>query len=275
MKSKKEFFLALTSFGLYCITQTAQAAPGQPYSDEWLEGRISGAIAYNSAIDSSKVDVDADGGLVTLSGKVPSEVERDFIERIARTVDGVSGVKNEISVDEDMKYEHASSFQQKISDATVTAAVKSKLLASRNTHGLDINVDTDGNIVTLSGIVQSEREKSTAEQMAFETSGVREVRNQLRVEGATSPTSGSKSASVGAAVSDAWISTKTRAMLNFTNDFPGSNVEVNTTNGKVTLKGFARTPEQKQRIEQTVADVNGVKSVENLLVIRKTMEHGA
>lgn len=271
---KKQLLLSGASLAFVCISGIAQAAPGQPYSDEWLEGRISGAIAYNSAIDSTKVDVDASGGVVTLSGKVPSEVEREFVERIAKTVDGVAAVKNDITVDEEMRYEHQSSFQQKIIDATITAAVKSKLLASKNTHGLAINVDTNANSVTLMGTVESEREKMLAEKMAFETNGVREVKNQLLVEGKPVATT-AKSATVGASVSDAWISTKTRALLNFTNDFPGSDVEVTTANGRVTLKGFARSPDQKQRIEQTVQDVAGVKAVDNLITIRKTMQDGA
>jgi osmotically-inducible protein OsmY len=250
---------------------TAWAAPGQPYSDEWLEGRISGAVAYNSAIDSSDVDVDVNGGAVTLSGTVPSEVERDFIERVAKSMDGVTSVKNELKIDEKMRSESTSSLHQKLADATITASVKTKLLANRATHGLSINVDTTGNVVTLTGRVQSDDEKKLAEELAFDTSGVREVHNNLQID--KSATAASKSSDT-AAVSDAWISTKARALLTFTNDFPGSDVSLTTQDGRVTLQGYAQTPEQKQRIEHAIQDVAGVKDVNNQLVVRK-MPQGA
>ena len=246
------------------------AAPGEPYSDEWIEGRISGALDYNSAVNSSNVTVDANGGSVTLKGKVPSEIEKDFVGQVARSVDGVVGIQNELTVDENLKYEPRSSFKQKFSDAMITAAIKSKLLANRNTHALAVNVDTAANAVTLSGKVSTAAEKSLAEKLAFETNGVRQVTNQLTVEGKPIATA-KESASNTAAVSDAWISTKARAILTFSNDFPGSDVDVTTTNGQVKIAGFAHSPEQKQQIASRVADVAGVKSVDNQLVVRHQM----
>ncbi len=263
----------ITGFALVAALTagTAAAAPGQAYSDEWLEGRISGAIGYNTAIDSSALSVDANGGAVTLTGKVPSEVEREFVERLAKSVEGVSSVKNELEIDESMKFQPRSSMQQKFTDASITASVKSKLLANRNTHGLSINVDTEGNAVTLGGTVKSANEKALAEKLAYETSGVREVRNNLLVGNAppaASPNADSKD--LGDAVTDAWINTKARAILGFSNDYPGSDVDVTTQEGRVTLQGFARSPEQKQAIEQTIAELAGVKAVNNQLVVRKT-----
>ncbi len=252
---------------IMCSTVT-WAAPTQPPSDEWIEGKISGALGYNTRVDSTLVHVDSKAGNVVLSGKVPTEIERDYVAEIARSVEGVSGLENKIIVDETINAEPHSGLRQKLADAAATAAVKAKLLANRRTHGSLINVDTAQNVVTLSGIVASNDEKSAAERLAFTTNGVREVHNSLIVDG-KSIRADTHAKDTEASVSDTWISTKTRALLNLSGDFPGSDVQVTTANGQVTLAGYARSPEQKSAIESAVAEVNGVRSVVNQLAVRK------
>ena len=68
-----------------------------------------------------------------------------------------------------------------VDDRTITAAVKAKLLEDRNTGGLSINVDTLNGTVSLSGFAKSQAEKDIAGQIARNTKGVREVRNNLVV----------------------------------------------------------------------------------------------
>lgn len=73
------------------------------------------------------------------------------------------------------------SFPEKVTDATTTAEVKAKLLANATTKGLKINVDTRGDVVTLTGTVASAREKQLAEALARNTGEVRAVSNKLVV----------------------------------------------------------------------------------------------
>jgi len=73
------------------------------------------------------------------------------------------------------------SFGAWIDDATTTASVKSRLLGNPNTAGMQIDVDTRGDVVTLSGEVVSAEEKALAEEMARSTGDVKDVRNQLVV----------------------------------------------------------------------------------------------
>lgn len=258
---------------LLLIAQSASAAPGEPYSDEWIEGRVSGAFAYNSGLDSSDISVDSNGGAVVLKGSVPTMVERDFAETVAKATDGVTAVNNQLTVDENLKLKTRSSFSQKVQDAAITAAVKTKLLTHRDTHGMAVNVDTQGNVVSLSGVVKSDKERKLSEQLAYATSGVRQVKNNLTI-GATSEADQNasrarmgESKDMATAVTDGWISTQVRSSLTFSNDYPGSDVRVSTTNGIVTLEGFARNAQQKSLIENEVAEIVGVKSVNNKLEI--------
>lgn len=265
-------FVASSVVGFHSL---AFAAPGIPHSDEWFEGRISGAFDYNPFLNSSDLDVDSDGSVVTLSGKVSSEVEKRLAEDITRSIDGVSAVKNEIDVDSSRENQNPSSFAQRVTDATTTAAVKSKLLSNKGTHGFAINVDTAANVVTLSGTVGSNKEKELAERIAHTTSGVREVRNELSVDPTTSGRTAARDndkEGLATTVSDTWISTKIRTLLTFSSEFTGSDVNVSTDSGKVILQGVAQTSEQKRDIAEAVRQVVGVRSVSNNLSVRWSKE---
>jgi len=67
-------------------------------------------------------------------------------------------------------------------DARVTAAIKTKLLTSRDLSALDISVNTTAGVVTLSGTVASSEHISKAIVLAMETDGVREVVSTLQVK---------------------------------------------------------------------------------------------
>ena len=67
-------------------------------------------------------------------------------------------------------------------DARTTAAIKAKLLASRDLSALNISVNTTTGVVTLSGAVASPEHISKAILLAMETSGVREVVSTLQVK---------------------------------------------------------------------------------------------
>lgn len=66
-------------------------------------------------------------------------------------------------------------------DAATTAKVKTAFALSKRVEALDIDVDTEGGTVTLSGIVRSEADKAEAGSIAADTVGVVRVDNRLAV----------------------------------------------------------------------------------------------
>lgn len=66
-------------------------------------------------------------------------------------------------------------------DAQITATVKSKLLSDPEVSAFQIDVDTSGGRVTLSGTVDSDAAKEEAEELARNTEGVDEVENLIEV----------------------------------------------------------------------------------------------
>src|SRR6267154_1061121 len=67
-------------------------------------------------------------------------------------------------------------------DAAITAKVKAAILAEPGLKSLQINVDTNGATVTLSGNVANADLKERAKQIASNTSGVKGVVDQLAVK---------------------------------------------------------------------------------------------
>ena len=67
-------------------------------------------------------------------------------------------------------------------DAAITAKVKAAILAEPGLKTLQINVDTNGATVTLSGSVDNADLRERAKQIASSTSGVKGVVDQLTVK---------------------------------------------------------------------------------------------
>jgi hyperosmotically inducible protein len=66
-----------------------------------------------------------------------------------------------------------------VTDAAITTAVKTKLLADKTVAGSKIDVDTNAGVVTLSGTVSSAAERSTAVRLARAAHGVKSVKDNL------------------------------------------------------------------------------------------------
>ena len=151
----------------------------------WKKGVIEGAYLFNTNLNPFDIDVKVFGDTATLSGNVSTDTEKALAEEIALSVDGITNVNNKLDVDpkasQSMK-QHSDSVMADISDAAITAKVKSKLLASTDVSGLDVNVDTDDHVVTLRGQVASDAERDLAYYITRNTHGVTQINNELTVK---------------------------------------------------------------------------------------------
>jgi hyperosmotically inducible protein len=68
-----------------------------------------------------------------------------------------------------------------VDDATITASVKTKLVADKATNLTRVDVDTNRGTVYLNGSVDSVEQRARAEQLAWQASGVKAVVNNLQV----------------------------------------------------------------------------------------------
>lgn len=75
----------------------------------------------------------------------------------------------------------ASQARQAITEGSLTGKIKAKMALDDSIKALDIDVDTNGSIVTVSGVVGNEAQRQRAVQLARETEGVTQVIDHLRV----------------------------------------------------------------------------------------------
>lgn len=148
-----------------------------------------------------------------------------------------------------------------IDDSTLTAKVKTALIQDPVTKAHEINVETYRGVVQLGGFVDSAEQKSRATEVARSITGVKDVRNDLRVSEADQ--------SVGRVIDDGVITTEVKAKLIADSRTDAYKINVDTKQGVVQLTGFVDSTDQKQAAGEVARTVNGVKEVRNDLEIRQ------
>jgi hyperosmotically inducible protein len=86
----------LTTAG--CAVTRGQETTGAYIDDAALTTRIKARFVENKDVDAASIKVETLNGTVMLSGFAKSSTERSTAENIARGVNGVKSVKNEIAV---------------------------------------------------------------------------------------------------------------------------------------------------------------------------------
>lgn len=69
-----------------------------------------------------------------------------------------------------------------VDDATITARVKTALLADKGVSGTAVKVDTYRGVVQLSGFVDNEAQAARAAELAAKVGGVQSVKNDIRIK---------------------------------------------------------------------------------------------
>lgn len=249
--------------------QSHQASmPSQDLSEARQEAQIQTTYSLNSYLRANDLQVSVDEGKATLTGTVEEDVSKELAKAIALGVTGIDTVDNQIEVAPDYappaRTSQDRSFGEVVDDASITATVKSKLLWSKNTEGLEMNVDTTKGKVTLSGAAESDAAKALAANMAANTRGVVSVDNRLMVD-STNPApeaanndSGQESSPE---VSDGWITTKVTATFMYSANVESHNIEVSTDQGIVTLTGKVDSDSERAQAIELAGNIRGVKSV--------------
>jgi hyperosmotically inducible protein len=212
-------------------------------SDERLKQRVSDALNNDEALSDSSIHVKSvNAGLVLLAGKAASLGEHVRAVRTAIRVEGVRGVASEIESPETMadaeiwrdgqhdpvEYEHSAAH-----DTWITTSVKLRLFANPQTPVFDINVHSDDGIVTLFGVVDSERTSQAAATEVWKVSGVKDVKNALQVV--------PKAQQQVVAKSDADVKAAIEERIQERKELADDKIEVDVRNGVARLTGRVKT----------------------------------
>jgi len=167
---------ASAAFGLAgCASTASQRSAGETIDDGALTARVKTALIGDERTKARQIDVETFRGDVQLNGFVDSASAKSAATSVARDVDGVTKVTNNLRVGEDR------TTGEVVDDATINGKVRAALIADDRTKSHQIEVDTNDGVVNLGGFVDTAANKAAAADIAGDVAGVTRVNNRLEV----------------------------------------------------------------------------------------------
>lgn len=139
---------------------------GTMTEDEGIENKAVNRIGEK--VKDAHINVTSYNRAVLLTGEVPTEAAKADAERIARAVENVRSVFNELQVSGN------SSLQARTDDSVLTSKVKGRFVDAGKFNALHVKVVTESGAVYLLGLVKRQ-EATDATEIARTTGGVRKV----------------------------------------------------------------------------------------------------
>jgi osmotically-inducible protein OsmY len=253
-------------------TDQTTAEPAKPQAeqtskvdDALIVMSIQGKYYTSAEVKGRNIDVDSDHGVVTLKGKVDTETARQQAVGIAKGQDGVTRVDDQLTVTTDSVVARSDSSPR--SPGWITTKIQSQYYAHPGLKPWNIDVTTsDSGVVTLTGVVDNANDRAEAEKIARSTDGVTNVTDRLRVKGETAATTGTAE-KVATDVTDSWITSKIQSRYFVDDDVKGRNINVDTQNGVVTLRGTVNSYSERLQAAAIARNTDGVKEVHDELMI--------
>jgi hyperosmotically inducible periplasmic protein len=181
MTAKKILTAAVAAIGLMgayaAQADDSKRSVGEYTDDKLLVSKVKTALMSDKTADANEINVEVYKGVVQLNGFVDGEKEKAQAETVAKGVEGVKGVENNLEIKQASQTTGGA-----IDDSTITAKVKSALIDDDTTKAHDIKVETRGGVVQLSGFVPTQAQKDAATKVAKSVAGVKSVNNGLGIK---------------------------------------------------------------------------------------------
>ena len=132
---------------------TDERSIGTIVDDSVISTTVKTKMIGDEFVKARNIDVDVLNGVVFLIGVVESASQKRMAADIARAVDGVKGVENQLVVG-------TTTAGQTLNDTILSSKIRTELIKDPDIRSTNIDVDTYNNVVTLTGIVPSEFEKN-------------------------------------------------------------------------------------------------------------------
>jgi osmotically-inducible protein OsmY len=127
------------------------------------------ALRWNVQVPSERIQVRVSNGWLTLEGEVDGFYQKDATERSVRSLMGVKGLTNLITL------------RAMPTPGDIKQRIRSSLKRQAELDADEIAVETDGSRITLRGTVRSMAERRDAERAAWNAPGVTRVDSEIKV----------------------------------------------------------------------------------------------
>ncbi|UXK06986.1 BON domain-containing protein [Shewanella putrefaciens] len=265
--SYRKFIFTLAILLTLSPLQSASAADTatKAMDDVRQESQIATSYALNPYLRANDLKVTVQKGKAVLTGQVDEKISKELAGEIAQGVSGIKDVDNQIVVDANyMPKANSNGFGDKIDDANISAAIRSKLQWNKDVDDVGTEVMTKSGRVTLNGTVNNQNAKDITHRLALNTRGVKSVTNNLKIQSATvskDEKAKLKNEKESHNISDSWITAKVKSSFMYSSNINGSDIDVSTNNGIVTLTGKVASGSEQSLAVETAQNIRGVKSV--------------
>ena len=156
-------------------------------------------------------------------------------------------------------------------DDALEDRIEYRLETNATTRKYDVRVKVRKGVATLEGDVATAAQKAEAERLA-KVDGITKVENKIDVDPDEDKSVADRVkaglSKTGETITDAWITTKVKWFYLGEDELKGSDINVDTNNKVVTLKGTVKTQAGKQKANQLARETEGVGKVVDQLVIK-------
>jgi hyperosmotically inducible periplasmic protein len=160
-----------------CTSTRTQKSAGETIDDGVISTQVNTALVGDSLTKAHNIDVEVFKGRVQLNGFVGSNAERTQAVALARKINGVNTVDNNLMLRGEKR-----TAGETTDDAALTSKVKSALVGDERTKAHEINVETNHSVVLLAGFVANSSSRSAAADIARSITGVKKVDNQIAIK---------------------------------------------------------------------------------------------
>ena len=213
-------------------------------SDKELREAVEQALDWEPIVDSKGIGVSVQDGIVTLSGRVPSFVQKREAEKVAGGVRGVRAVACELDV---MLPTYSERSDEDIARAAAHAIAWNTLLPKDA-----IRIWVDAGRVTLEGTVDWQYQRKSASASVRYLAGVRDVNNHIVVK---------PRADRIAAKAHIEAALLRNAQLD------ANRIHVDVYGSRLVLTGTVESWVERQAAERAAWATPGVAEVDNLLAV--------
>ena len=155
-------------------TATDERSVGTMVDDSVISTTIKTRLFKDEFVNSRHIDVDVLNGRVFLIGVVKTASQKRMAADIARGVDGVRTVTNQLVVGK-------ISAGQILDDTVLSSKIKAELIKAEGVKSQNVDVDVNKGVVTLTGIVSSAAEKNKILYITQKLAGNRGIVDNLSI----------------------------------------------------------------------------------------------
>lgn len=153
-----------------------------------------------------------------------------------------------------------------LAEARQEGSIWTAFALNKHLSPLKLDVDVEQGTAILKGRVENQVERELAERIALDTAGIEKVDNQLEIDPSITSEPGARTG-MAQRFEDATLTATVKSKLLWSSVTEALNIEVDSKEGVVTLKGRAQSPEAKELAGSLATNTEGVVSVNNLISI--------